>query len=99
VLLPAWGEKVFLDLERTPYASASIAQIHRARLANGAPVILQIRRPGIQAQIDADLRILGYIAQLIEDEMPEGSRASSISRSRRRTSTASHATSPARPTF
>src|SRR5262245_26033811 len=32
--------EVFADLERTPYASASIAQIHRARLANGAPVIL-----------------------------------------------------------
>ncbi len=65
---------VFVDLERTPYASASIAQIHRARLANGAPVILKIRRPDIQAKIDADLRILGYLAQLIENEMPEARR-------------------------
>ncbi len=66
--------EVFLDLERAPYASASIAQIHRARLANGAPVILKIRRPEIQGKIDADLRILGYLAHLIENEMPEARR-------------------------
>src|SRR5262249_53327892 len=65
---------VFVDLDRAPYASASIAQIHRARLANGVPVVLKIRRPGIQAKVDADLRILGYLAQLIENEMPEARR-------------------------
>ena len=50
--------EVFDDLEREPYAAASIAQVHRARLASGAPVILKIRRPGIEVKIDADLRIL-----------------------------------------
>ena len=47
--------EVFCNLEREPYAAASIAQVHRAKLANGAPVILKIRRPGIEAKIDADL--------------------------------------------
>ena len=62
---------VFCNLEREPYAAASIAQVHRAKLANGAPVILKIRRPGIEAKIDADLRILEHLAQLVEHEIPE----------------------------
>ena len=39
--------EVFASLDREPYAAASIAQIHRATLASGTPVILKIRRPGI----------------------------------------------------
>jgi ubiquinone biosynthesis protein len=63
--------EVFADVEREPYAAASIAQIHRARLASGTPVVLKIRRPGIEAKIDADLRLLDRLAHLIEREMPE----------------------------
>ena len=63
--------EVFDNLEREPYAAASIAQIHRAKLASGTPVILKIRRPGIEAKIDADLRILGHLAHLVEREIPE----------------------------
>ena len=63
--------EVFGNLEREPYAAASIAQIHRAKLASGAPVILKIRRPGIEAKIDADLRILEHLAHLVEREIPE----------------------------
>ena len=63
--------EVFGDLEREPYAAASIAQVHRAKLASGTPVILKIRRPGIEAKIDADLRILEHLAHLVEREIPE----------------------------
>src|SRR5499427_8413184 len=62
---------VFAHVEREPYAAASIAQIHRAKLASGTPVVLKIRRPGIDAKIDADVRILDRLAHLIEREMPE----------------------------
>jgi len=62
---------VFGNLEREPYAAGSIAQIHRAKLPSGAPVILKIRRPGIEAKIDADLRILEHLAHLVEDQVPE----------------------------
>ena len=62
---------VFANLEREPYAAASIAQIHRATLASGTPVILKIRRPGIAAKVDADLRILEHLAHLAEQEVPE----------------------------
>jgi ubiquinone biosynthesis protein len=60
---------VFANLEREPYAAASIAQIHRATLASGAPVILKIRRPGIAAKIDADMRLLEHLANLAEQEI------------------------------
>jgi ubiquinone biosynthesis protein len=63
--------KVFAHLDREPYAAASIAQIHRATLASGTPVILKVRRPGIAAKVEADLRILEHLAHLAEQEMPE----------------------------
>jgi len=63
--------EVFGDVEREPYAAASIAQIHRAKLASGTPVVLKIRRPGVEAKIDADLRILDHLAHVIEREIPE----------------------------
>ena len=63
--------EVFVDIEREPYAAASIAQVHRAKLATGTLVILKIRRPGIETKIEADLRILDYLARLVEREIPE----------------------------
>jgi ubiquinone biosynthesis protein len=63
--------EVFDNLNREPYAAGSIAQVHRATLASGTPVILKIRRPGIEAKIDADLRIIEHLAHLVEHEIPE----------------------------
>lgn len=45
------------DVETTPIASASIAQIHRAKL-NGRQVVLKLKRPGIEAQIKEDLELI-----------------------------------------
>ena len=63
--------EVFRDLETQAHGSASIAQVHRAKLQDGTPVVLKIRRPDIRAKVDADLRILLRLAELIESEMPE----------------------------
>ncbi len=65
---------VFRELDRQPCGSASIAQVHRAKLQDGTPVILKIRRPGIRPKIEADLRILLKLAELVEAEMPEARR-------------------------
>jgi ubiquinone biosynthesis protein len=65
---------VFDDLHTVPFASASIAQVHLAKLKDGTPVVLKIRRPGIRSKIEADLRILSYLARMIEFEMPEARR-------------------------
>ena len=53
--LGADPESVFAQVDRSPLAAGSIAQVHRARLHDGTGVILKIRRPGIEAIIDADL--------------------------------------------
>jgi ubiquinone biosynthesis protein len=66
--------EVFRDLDPRPFGSASIAQVHRAKLPDGTPVVLKIRRPGIRAKVEADLRILFHIAELIESEIPEARR-------------------------
>jgi len=64
----------FVDLEVEPCGSASIAQVHRARLPDGRPVVLKVRRPGIDAKVEADMRILAHVAQLVESELPEARR-------------------------
>jgi ubiquinone biosynthesis protein len=66
--------EVFANLEPRAQGSASIAQVHRARLADGTSVVLKVRRPGIRAKVEADLRILAHIAELIESELPEARR-------------------------
>ncbi len=66
--------EVFGELNQIPCGSASIAQVHRAKLADGTDVVLKIRRPGIQSKIEADLRILKSIASLLELEIPESRR-------------------------
>lgn len=64
-------EAIFVDLDPVPVGSASIAQVHRAKLQTGENVILKIRRPGIVPKIEADLRILRQLAKLVELEFPE----------------------------
>jgi ubiquinone biosynthesis protein len=66
--------EVFRDLDPVPIAAASIAQVHRAKLPDGTPVVLKIRRPGIRAKVEADLRLLAQVAQLIDSEVPEARR-------------------------
>lgn len=69
-----WGDSVdnvFAEFDREPFAAASIAQVHRARLLDGTAVVVKIRRPDIQVKIDADLRILTHLARLLELEMPD----------------------------
>jgi ubiquinone biosynthesis protein len=66
--------EVFRDIDTRAQAAASIAQVHRARLQDGTPVVLKVRRPGVRATIEADLRLLRRVAELIESEIPEARR-------------------------
>ncbi len=60
-------EAVFESLDDVPLASASVAQVHGARLkADGAAVVVKVIRPGIRAVIDADLTLLESIAAMLE---------------------------------
>lgn len=64
-------EDVFPRFEKEPLAAASIAQVHRARLENGDPVIVKIRRPNIRKVIEADLRLIERLAKVAESELTE----------------------------
>jgi len=64
-------DEFFAAVDRQPLAAASIAQVHKALLKDGTPVILKIRRPGLRKIIEADLRLLQRIADVAEVESPE----------------------------
>lgn len=69
--LGAPPEEVFELTVVEPLAAASLAQVHRARLADGSWVVLKVRRPGIRPIIEADLRLLKRLAEIIEAEAPD----------------------------
>ncbi|MFO1318223.1 MAG: AarF/UbiB family protein [Burkholderiales bacterium] len=69
--LGAPPDQVFRDFDPRPFAAASIAQVYRAKLEDGTPVVLKVRRPGIRKIIEADLRILSSLAAVAERELPE----------------------------
>jgi len=66
--LGAPPDEVFERVEREPLAAASLAQVHRAWLEDGTCVVLKVRRPGIRPVIEADLRLLRRLAEVIESE-------------------------------
>lgn len=65
---------VFQSILPHPIGSASIAQVHKAVLLDGNTVAVKIKRPDIEPVIQADLRILMHLANLIESEIPESRR-------------------------
>jgi ubiquinone biosynthesis protein len=60
------GLDVFARIDPEPVAAASIAQIHRALTANGRDVVVKVRRPGIEEQVELDLAVLRSTASLLE---------------------------------
>ncbi|MES5813469.1 ubiquinone biosynthesis regulatory protein kinase UbiB [Pseudoxanthomonas sp. Soil82] len=61
---------VFARFDTTPLASASIAQVHAARLRNGRDVVVKVLRPGIEKQIGADIALLKSLAALVDRTHP-----------------------------
>lgn len=64
-------ERMFLRLEHKALAAASLAQTHRAWLNDGTAVVLKVRRPGIEAVVEADLRLLTRLAEIVESQLPD----------------------------
>ncbi|MFI6445014.1 ABC1 kinase family protein [Kitasatospora sp. NPDC050543] len=58
-------EEVFAAFDRSPLASASIAQVHVARLRTGEEVVVKVQRPGVRATVERDLEIVGRLARSI----------------------------------
>ena len=69
--LGAPASDVFDRIDTEPAASASIGQVHRARLKNGEEAAVKIQRPGIRAIIEVDLEIMLHLATLAERHVEE----------------------------
>lgn len=70
--------ELFDDFSVTPLASASIAQVHTARLKHGedagADVVIKVIRPDIRDAIDADLSLMETLASVLAKHLPDGRR-------------------------
>src|SRR5207302_8525825 len=66
--------KAFLEFEATPIASASLGQVHRARLRDGRPVAVKVQRPNIREQMVDDLEALEEIAEFLDKHTELGKR-------------------------
>ncbi len=74
-------EEVFTRFDPEPLATASIAQVHRARVRRSAPdggvveleVVVKVQRPGIQELMRADLSLLRWLARAAEGTIEEAS--------------------------
>ncbi len=59
-------EEAFAEIDEKPLGSASIAQVHKARLHDGTVVVVKVQREGIAELIETDLSILFSLADLME---------------------------------
>jgi ubiquinone biosynthesis protein len=69
--LPRPIDELLEYINKKPLASASIAQVHRARLIGGREVVLKIQRPGIRSIIEADITILKKLAGIMVKYFPQ----------------------------
>lgn len=68
-LKEAFGDRldeIFKDIETAPLAAGSIAQAHRATLADGTRVVMKVLRPGIESVTRTDMEILQDLAAILE---------------------------------
>lgn len=66
--------EVFSEFDIEPLATASIAQVHSARLHNGKEVVVKVIRPGIERTIDQDIAVMLFFALMLESYWADGKR-------------------------
>nr|WP_242521448.1 ubiquinone biosynthesis regulatory protein kinase UbiB [Motiliproteus sp. SC1-56] len=66
--------ELFSEFDSTPLASASVAQVHTARLHSGEAVVVKVIRPGINRVIRQDVSLLFTLAHLVQAVWSEGRR-------------------------
>ena len=67
-------EEVFAEFNEVPLASASIAQVHAARLKDGREVIVKVVRPNIAGTIRRDIGLMYIVAEALERYWAQGRR-------------------------
>ena len=66
--------ELFEEFEEAPVASASVAQVHRARLQSGAEVAVKVVRPGIKERISEQIALMRRVAQMLERHSSDAKR-------------------------
>jgi len=67
-------EDIFQEFDLTALASASVAQVHAAKLLNGKSVVVKVLRPDIRKMIDRDIDLLMTLAHLANRYWPQARR-------------------------
>ncbi len=62
--------EVFASIEEVPVAAASIAQVHRAVLTTGEPVVVKVQRSTVGERVGDDLRVLAWLAPKLVGRIP-----------------------------
>jgi ubiquinone biosynthesis protein len=65
-------DDVFLEFDETPLASASVAQVHAAKLKDGRDFIVKVIRPDIETTIRRDLELMYFLAQKADTYYSKG---------------------------
>ena len=57
--------EIYASFNEQPIASASLAQVHEARLGDGRRCAVKVQYPGIEARVDADLRNMMFVLRVL----------------------------------
>src|SRR5207244_9945556 len=64
--LGAPANQLFATFERTPLATASMAQVHRATLHDGTQVAVKVQRPGVRERTLIDIQIMKDVVRFAQ---------------------------------
>ncbi|WP_347017286.1 AarF/ABC1/UbiB kinase family protein [Acinetobacter seifertii] len=63
--------QIFSYIDEKPLASASIAQVHAAKLTTGEDVVIKVQKPGVETILYTDLNVVHWAAKLVERAVPK----------------------------
>ncbi|GAA6087697.1 aarF domain-containing protein kinase 1 isoform X1, partial [Tachysurus ichikawai] len=64
-------DELFVSFEEKPQGAASLAQVHRAVLANGTTVAVKVQHPKVQAQSSKDIMVMEFLLQVVHWLFPD----------------------------
>lgn len=64
-------EELFSEFNEKPIGSASIGQVHKAKLINGTDVVVKVQRPNVRRLIETDLSIIKHLVTRGENYLKE----------------------------
>ena len=63
--------EIFASIDEKPLASASIAQVHAAKLVSGEDVVIKVQKPGVETILYTDLGVLHWATKVLERAVPK----------------------------